>query len=127
MSNNIYGEAYEIAMNDYNSALIDQEAAYRQAELAGDARGMAIAHQHIANLRVQQDKAHQIAVQHANSMRQPQRHPSGLSNEEIEVAKASHSGGTEEERIRSYAQQKAKLQHMRMTGEYRDDQGSVRR
>jgi hypothetical protein len=58
---------------------------------------------------------------------QPQRHPSGLSDEEIAVAKASHSGGTADQRIQEYAQNKARYQHLRATGQYRDDQGTVRR
>jgi len=51
----------------------------------------------------------------------------GLSTEEVEVAKASHSAGTVEQRLEEYARNKARYQHMRATGQYRDDQGTVRR
>lgn len=49
----------------------------------------------------------------------------GLSDEEISVAKASHSGGSEQERIKSYAEQKQKLQYLRATRQYDDTQGQV--
>ena len=58
---------------------------------------------------------------------QPQRHPSGLSDAEIEVAKNSHGHGTVEERIQDYARNREKYRHMRATGQYRDDQGSLKR
>lgn len=64
-----------------------------------------------------------VAAQQA----QPRGNAYGLSNEEIEIAKASHSGGTVQERIEEYARNKQKLQYMRATGEYRDDQGRVTR
>jgi hypothetical protein len=123
----LHHDAYNLAMAGYRSALIEQEHAYRQAELVGDAHAMAQAHQEIASLRAQQKEAHEVAVQHAAAMRQPQRHPSGLTESEIEIAKASHSFGAPEERIEDYRRNKAKYQHMRATGEYRDDQGTVTR
>ena len=61
------------------------------------------------------------------TQQQPQGNKFGLSPTEVEIAHNSHSGGTREERERSYSEQKAKLQHMRQTGQYRDDQGTVRR
>ena len=49
----------------------------------------------------------------------------GLSDTEIEIAKASHSGGTPEQRVQSYAYQKSRLARMRATREYDDTQGQV--
>jgi hypothetical protein len=63
----------------------------------------------------------------AQQQSQPRRHPSGLSDAEIEVAKNSHSHGTVEDRIREYSANKQKLAYMRATGQYRDDQGTVKR
>ena len=63
----------------------------------------------------------------AGQQQQPQGNRWNLSAEEVEVAKASHSAGTAEERIEEYARNKQRYRHMRQTGEYRDDQGSVRR
>jgi len=63
----------------------------------------------------------------ASQQAQPQGNAYGLSNDEIEVAKNSHSAGTADERIEEYAKNKALYRHKRATGEYRDDQGTVRR
>lgn len=63
----------------------------------------------------------------AGQRAQPQGNRFGLSPTEVEVAHNSFSGAEPEEKERSYAENKQKLQHMRATGAYRDDQGSVRR
>ena len=54
----------------------------------------------------------------------------GLSNDEQDIARGMFTGDqklTAADRERIYAQNKEKLRHMRATGQYRDDQGSVRR
>jgi hypothetical protein len=51
----------------------------------------------------------------------------GLSDDEMDIARNSHGSGTVEDRVKEYAQNKARYQHMRATGAYRDDQGTVRR
>jgi hypothetical protein len=54
----------------------------------------------------------------------------GLSRDEVAIARGIGSGDpklTDDERQRIYAEQKGKYQHMRATGAYRDDQGSMRR
>ena len=54
----------------------------------------------------------------------------GLSKDEVEVAHGFARGDrtmTNEQREATYAQNKDKLRHMRATGQYRDDQGVVRR
>jgi hypothetical protein len=112
---------------------IDTETAQRAAELeaariAEDAAGVNWAAKEILQLDAERER---LAVRARNldaqQRAQPQRHPSGLTQAEIDVAKNSHSMGTVEDRIREYSANKAKYQHQRATGQYRDDQGSIRR
>jgi hypothetical protein len=63
----------------------------------------------------------------ASQQAQPQGNRWNLSNEEVEVAKASHSAGTPDERIEEYARNKQRYRQMRQSGAYRDDQGTVSR
>jgi len=54
----------------------------------------------------------------------------GLNKDEQEIARGLASGDrsiSDEDRQRVYAEQKAKYQRMRATGQYRDDQGSMKR
>ena len=54
----------------------------------------------------------------------------GLSRDEIAIARGNGSNDprlTNDDRDRIYAEQKNKYQRLRSTGEYRDDQGMVRR
>jgi hypothetical protein len=48
----------------------------------------------------------------ANQQAAPRQNPGNLSDEELAVAKASYSAGTEAERVQSYIQNKAKYQRM---------------
>jgi hypothetical protein len=50
-----------------------------------------------------------------------------LSQDELDVAHGSFSDLPKEERERIYFENKQKYQTMRATGQYRDDQGTVRR
>lgn len=66
----------------------------------------------------------------ARQQQAPQRSKYGLNEDEIQIARGLASGDssmTNDDRERSYAEQKAKLQQMRRDGTYRDDQGMVRR
>jgi hypothetical protein len=53
----------------------------------------------------------------------------GLTAAEIGIARnwTSDERVSPEDKFREYAQQRAKYQHMRATGAYRDDQGTIRR
>lgn len=62
----------------------------------------------------------------ASQQQQPQGNKYGLSDDEMEVAKNSHSAGTSDQRIEEYARNKQRYQHARATGQYRDDQGTRR-
>lgn len=50
-----------------------------------------------------------------------------LNQDEMEVAHGSFGDLPKEERERIYAENKARYQHARATGQYRDDWGTVRR
>jgi hypothetical protein len=102
----------------------DLEAA-RQRE---DTDGTMYAAQRLLELDAQYAALAQRANTYVSAQQtQAQRHPSGLSAAELEVAKNSHGYGTVEERIQDYVRNKQKLAHMRATGAYRDDQGSMKR
>jgi hypothetical protein len=67
---------------------------------------------------------------YAQRMPRPDSNKYGLTADEVTIARGIASGDrnmTNDERERCYAEQKAKYQHLRATGEYRDDQGMVRR
>jgi hypothetical protein len=66
----------------------------------------------------------------AGQQQQPQASRYGLSKDEVDVAHSIASGDrdmTNDDREKSYAEQKQKLRHMRSTGQYSDGQGAVRR
>jgi hypothetical protein len=62
-----------------------------------------------------------IADQYVAQQQVPQGNRYGLNQDEQDVAKAS--GLTDEQ----YYQNRQKLRHLRATGQYRDDQGTVKR
>jgi len=125
--------AYEY--KDIIQSQYEQQAAQRAQALADleaaryneDAGGVMDAANRIVDVDQRRTALDRIANQFA-SQQQQQQQPQGnrwnLSNEEVAVAKASHSGGSEEERIEEYARNKQKLRHLRSTGEYSDSQGS---
>ena len=84
-----------------------------------------------------------MASEHANSMQAPAvpggdelsrrdtdlaRHY-GLTGQEIAIAKGwtSDPNINDEDRVREYVSQRQRYRHARATGQYRDDQGTVRR
>ena len=66
----------------------------------------------------------------AGQQRQQSANKYGLNADEIAIARGNGSGDprlTNDDRERIYAENRQKLQRMRATGEYRDDQGRVSR
>jgi hypothetical protein len=115
---------YEQKAADRAQALADLEA----ARIKEDAFDTMNAADRIVEIDKSVSALDRIANQYVQqSQAQPRGNKWNLSNEEMEVAKASHSSGTAEERIEDYARNKQRYQHARATGAYRDDQGSVRR
>lgn len=121
----------QILRSQYEGKAADRQMAVAELEaarVAEDPSATMIAADRILEIDKSVSALNVIANQYVASQRaQPQGNAHGLSNEEVEVAKASHSAGTAEERIEEYARNKQRYQHMRQTGQYRDDQGSVRR
>ena len=83
-----------------------------------------------ANLIVEADAKlaalNNIANNYVAAQQQPQGNRYGLNPDEVQIAHgiAGHDPHiTLEQRELVYAQNKQKLQHMRATGQYRDDQG----
>ena len=115
---------YEQKATEKAQALADLEAA-RVAENAIDTMAAA---DRIVEIDKSVSAIDRIAHQYvASQQAQPQGNRWNLSNEEMEVAKASHSAGTAEERIEEYARNKQRYRQARASGAYRDDQGTVRR
>jgi cation transport regulator ChaC len=103
-------------------AVADLEAA-RQRE---DSDATMYAAQRILELDAQRAALAQRANTYvAQQQAAPQRHPSGLTDQEVEIAKSSYSAGTPEERVAEYARNKQKLAYMRVTGAYDDSQGKI--
>lgn len=115
-------EVYNTAMAGYQSALIQEQAAFQQAQISGDLDEQVRASQSMASLRSQAKEYQALASEHARSIQAAQpMNRFGLSPEEIEIAHKSFSttGATKEEKERLYAENRAKLHRMRSTGEYR--------
>lgn len=71
-----------------------------------------------------------IARAFVSQQQQPRGNQFGLNQDEVVIAHGIGGGDpslTDQERERVYAYNRDKLRHMRATGAYRDDQGSVRR
>lgn len=126
MSN--FKDVYDVSVAGFQSAIIEAQARFQQATLAGDLNAQVAASQELAGLRSTLKEYHQMATEHAASLQPavPQNRY-GLNKDEVDVARASRSDLPADQAEAEYARQKAKYQHMRATGQYRDDQGTVKR
>jgi hypothetical protein len=114
---------YEAKAAEKAQALADLEAA-RLNENAVDTMAAA---DRIVEIDKSVGALDRIANQYVASQQQPQGNRFGLSPTEVEIAHNSFSGASKEEKERSYAMNRDRLRHMRATGQYRDDQGTVSR
>jgi hypothetical protein len=115
---------YEAKAAEKAQALADLEAA-RINENAVDTMAAA---DRIVEIDKSVGALDRIANQYvASQQAQPQGNRFGLSPTEVEIAHNAFSGVSKEEKERSYAENRDRLRRMRASGEYRDDQGSVRR
>ncbi|MGC2779999.1 MAG: hypothetical protein WA418_30605 [Bradyrhizobium sp.] len=88
-----------------------------------------------ANRILELDAQYAALAQRANAYQERgqaqarQQNPHGLTDDEMQVAAnfSQNPSLSREQKIEMYARQKSRYQHMRRTGEYRDDQGTVRR
>ncbi|AWM07628.1 hypothetical protein [Bradyrhizobium symbiodeficiens] len=103
-----------------------QEAnvAYQQAAMCNDIEGMAAAAQQWAGLRASAREL-DIMAREASAAQQPRADASkyGLTPDEVAIARGMSSGDrnlSNDERERTYAEQKHRYQTMRANGTYRD-------
>lgn len=118
-------EVYDTAMAGYQAAYIEEEAAYRKAELTGDFSEQTRAFQAMGAHRAAMQGCYGIATEHVASMQRQPTAPSnkyGLSDEEVSIAHGLSkyaSDLTDEKREQIYSENKSKLHRMRASGEYR--------
>lgn len=124
-------QIHERSLRGFQIAMEEAASVYRQCELANDVDGAAAAAQQLAGLRASVNELNSMAREaYVQQMPRANANKYGLSADEVTIAHGMSGGDrtlSNDERERSYAEQKARLQHMRATGEYRDDQGQVRR
>jgi hypothetical protein len=99
------------------------------ARIVDDAEGVHAAADRILHLDLMRNALGVRAQNYVNAqITQSQGNRYGLSQDELDVAHGSFGTSmSKDEKERLYAENKARYQHMRATGVYRDDQGSVRR
>jgi mitochondrial fission protein ELM1 len=104
---------------------------YEEARLGEYADAVMYAADKLTEIDAKIGALNQIANNLVASQQQAQpQNKYGLSKDEVAVARGIGGGDpklTNDDRERIYAENRAKYQRMRATGEYRDDQGSVRR
>jgi len=103
---------------------------YEEARLGEDADGVMYAADRIVEIDARIGALDRIANVYAGQQHQQQQgNRYGLSRDEVTIARGIGSGDAKlsnDDREKLYAEQKARYQHMRATGQYRDDQGSRR-
>ena len=117
---------YETIAQQRAQASADLEA----ARLAEDSYNVMDSANRIVDADMRRAQVDQIANQYVASQQRPRGNQFGLSDDEVSIARGISGGDsslTNTDRERIYAENRNKLRHMRATGEYRDDQGSVRR
>jgi hypothetical protein len=121
MSNKFYSDTYRAAMDSYNLSIQEEDLNFQRAQTYGDVDAAAQATVSRAALLLQKERYHADAVQHATALQQVQGNRFGLTQDELDIAKSCNLSDE------SYARNKNLLQYRRATGQYRDDQGSVKR
>lgn len=117
---------YESKAANRSQALADLEA----ARLNEDPAGTMDAADRILEIDKSVAALNTIANQYVRSQQQqPRGSKYGLSQDEMEIAHGFASGDrsmSNDEREKTYAENRDRLRHMRATGAYRDDQGRSR-
>ncbi|WP_027578541.1 hypothetical protein [Bradyrhizobium sp. Ai1a-2] len=118
------------SMEAYDAALADHNAAYLNAVATGDVNAAADAAMFMA--AIQANRANLNALAHQALNPPPPRVPTnqyGLTAEEQDIAHSSFSDPrmTKDDMEKLYAHNKQRYWHMRQTGQYSVDQGSLKR
>jgi hypothetical protein len=112
----ITAQAKELAA-DRAQALVD----YERANSFDDGAGVMAAADRIIEIDAKTTALNGIARNLVMQQAAPRGNRFGLTQDELDIAKSCRQ--TDEE----YARNKDRLQYLRATGQYRDDQGTVRR
>ncbi|WP_316225061.1 MULTISPECIES: hypothetical protein [unclassified Bradyrhizobium] len=106
-----------------------QVAELEAGRMAEDPDRVAYAANRILELDAQEAALAQRANTYYTQAPAMRQNPHGLTDDEVEVARNSFTRSdmnlSDEQRLELYARQKARLQELRRTGQYRDDQGTV--
>jgi len=128
----------------FQSAIRQANAEYAAAESIGDQDAMDAAWARMGGLQATWDKMDALAWQDAAQINGPlvgadgneipRRDAElcrafGVSPNELSIAKnwTADSKMSDADKVRGYVENRARYQHMRATGQYRDDQGVVKR
>jgi hypothetical protein len=124
----------DVIIAQHNKLTADRAAAagqYERARLNEDSDGTMWAADTIVEIDAKLVALNRIANDFVAGQQQAQQcNKYNLTSDEVAIARGNGSGDarlSNDDRDRIYAEQKAKYQRMRASGEYRDDQGSVRR
>ncbi len=120
-------EIYEIGMTGFQSALEQEALNYREAMRSGDTSEAVRAWQSMGQIKAAAKEAHEIAVQDVQSRQYVKQNPHGLTDSEMEIARAAIPNDSrfnlpklsDEQKAGIYKEQKDKLHRMRASGEYR--------
>jgi hypothetical protein len=127
-------EHRDVILAQHNKLIAERArvvGAYEEARLSEDADGVMYSADKLIEIDARLGALNTIANNLVASQQQAQ--PSnryGLSKDEVDIARGIGSGDpklSNDDREKLYAEQKAKYQRQRATGEYRDDQGRVTR
>lgn len=106
-------------------------ADYEEARLADNEYGVAYASDTLLEIQNKLDALHRIGSNYVLAQQtQQQGNRYGLSADEVAIANGIAGNDphmSNDQRQQLYLQQKQKLNFMRATGQYRDDQGTVKR
>ena len=125
-----YQSIMQAQMDRLEAEGVQQAAELEAGRLEEDADRVNWAAQRILEIDAQRAQLVVRANHHAAQQRaQPRGNKYGLSHDEIEVARnfTTDPKLTNDDKEKLYAEQRNRYRHARATGEYRDDQGTVRR
>jgi hypothetical protein len=135
------GEVHKRALGGFEIAYQQELSNFRQAQITGDIDECARAAQAMSGYRASMRELNNMASE-AVAQRQPLAGSDELSRRDVELATkyglTAHEIGvakgwtanpdiSDESKVRSYVENRQRYRFMRQTGEYRDDQGAVRR
>lgn len=123
----------EIIRAQFDGLQLDRQRAlndYEASRLADDHAGVMYSADSLLQIDAKIAALDKIASGYVMAQQAPQGNRYGLSADEVEIANGIAGNDphmTNDQRQALYAQQRQRLQFLRASGQYRDDQGTVRR